>query len=181
VTVTRAIDPPAWHGTLAAQIAWATLVLAASLLALGLRSGVPTRNAVAMDTLALLSLPAALALIVAEDGQGIPMLGGYPLPLWPAVALTAAGVAVTARLIAAHTPGATATRQRVTLFALAAASASSAVRKSPTCWIQRAPASWASAIRSRGTPRWKEMALGRRRRGRGPSRMQAPEATKVPA
>jgi hypothetical protein len=123
-TVTRAIDPPAWHGTPAAQVAWATLVLAVSLLALGLRSGIPTTAVVALDVLALLSLPAGLAIIIAGTGQAIPTFGGYPVALWPAVVLTVASAALTVRVIIVQARSSSGTRRRTALAALSAGSAS---------------------------------------------------------
>ncbi|MDP8907675.1 MAG: alpha/beta fold hydrolase [Chloroflexota bacterium] len=122
VTVSRAVDLPAWHGTQAAQIAWPALVLAAALLALALRSGIPTKTLVALDVLGVLSLAGGLALITAENGQSLVALG-YPLALWLAVALTIASVALTARLVAVHARNTTSTRQRTALTALSISSA----------------------------------------------------------
>lgn len=123
VTASRAIERPAWHGTLAAQITWVTLLLLTALLAVGLRSGIPTRTPIALDVLAALSLAAGIVFIDAETGLDIPMLGGYPLPLWPAVVLTTASAGFTIRLVLGHAGDISSPRHGITFVALSAAGA----------------------------------------------------------
>lgn len=123
VTVSRAIEPPGWHGTPAAQIAWAGLILGMAVVALVLRSGVPTGALVALIVLTLLSLPAGLALIIADDGQGVATVAEYPVPLWPTVALTTVSVAVAGRLLVVHARRSSSRRQHAVLAAISTAAA----------------------------------------------------------